>query len=340
MADAPEKQILDGSRRAGKTFGFREQDPTRPAQWWFQDSPEGLVLFVVFYTLACRWNRCTGCNLPSMSSLRPLRVRDMVAQVDSLFAEAQVRARLPEVRKFLLSNNGSVLDEATFPTTVLMHLLVRLSLDAPAMDVLTLETRVEYVDWDELALVSRALKERERGAAIELAIGFEALDDRIRNKAFVKGLTRERFEKLLASTGRHGYRMKCYFMQKPVVGMTDEEAVGDIQGAIDYLDECSRKWNVRINMHLNPTYVARGTPLAEAFAKGEYAPPRLADVARGAAHAKGKSVSVYVGLFDEGLAVPGASFIRPGDEALLKRLEQFNRTQDFALLDVPGAAEA
>ena len=43
MLTGPEKQILDGSKRAGKTFGFREQDPTRPAQWWFQDSTERLA---------------------------------------------------------------------------------------------------------------------------------------------------------------------------------------------------------------------------------------------------------------------------------------------------------
>jgi len=327
-----EEQILAGSKHAGKTFGFREQDPTRPAQWWFQQSPEGLVLFVVFYSLACRWNRCVGCNLPSMSSLRPVRVRDMVAQVDALFAEAEVRPRFPEVRKFLLSNNGSVLDEVTFPSTVLMHLLVRLALDAPNLEVLTLETRIEYVDWDELAFVARALREKEKPATVELAIGFEAFDDRIRNRAFVKGLTLARFEKLVESISKQGYRLKCYFMQKPVVGMSDEEAVEDIRRAIDYLDECARRWEVSINMHLNPTYVASGTPLAEAFAKGEYAPPRLADVARAAAHARGKTVSVYIGLNDEGLAAPGGSFIRPGDGELLRQLEAFNRTQDFDLL--------
>ncbi|MCK4342848.1 MAG: hypothetical protein KAY37_14115 [Phycisphaerae bacterium] len=33
-------------------------------------------------------------------------------------------------------------------------------------------------------------------------------------------------------------------------------------------------------------------------------------------HGKGKSISIFVGLNDEGLAVAGGSFFRPGDEAL------------------------
>ena len=38
-------------------------------------------------------------------------------------------------------------------------------------------------------------------------------------------------------------------------------------------------------------------------------------------------------LYDEGLAVPGGSFLRPGDESLVKRLEEFNRTQNYDLLN-------
>ena len=86
-------------------------------------------------------------------------------------------------------------------------------------------------------------------------------------------------------------------------------------------------------MHLNPTYVASGTLLEEAFRKKEYIPPRLIDVARAVRHAKGKRLSVFIGLSEEGMAVPGGSFIRPGEEHIVAALEQFNQTQDYAILD-------
>jgi uncharacterized Fe-S cluster-containing MiaB family protein len=121
-------------------------------------------------------------------------------------------------------------------------------------------------------------------------------------------------------------------MQKPVVGMTDAEAIADVRAGIDYLDGVARRLKVRMNMHLNPTYVASGTPLADAFARGEYTPPRLVDVATAVRHAQGKQLTVTVGLNDEGLAVPGGSFLRPEEEHLRLALDRFNLTQDFAVL--------
>jgi len=83
---------------------------------------------------------------------------------------------------------------------------------------------------------------------------------------------------------------------------------------------------------LNPTYVAFGTPLEHSFKNGEYSPPRLRDVARAALHGEGQGISIFLGLSDENLAVAGGSFIRPGDEPVIEKLEQFNRTQNYGLL--------
>lgn len=328
----PHLQILHGSETAEKCFAFTERDPTLPTQWWFQQEPEGTVLFTVFYTRACRWNRCLGCNLPATASLHHVHFRDLMAQIDHLFALDEIKARARDIHKLIVSNNGSVLDEVTFPTTALFYLLARMNVELPNLDVLSLETRAEYVDWDELSYIARALNERDRRAVLELAIGFEAFDDHIRNHVFKKGLTLETFERLVELMSPYQYRLKCYFMLKPVVGMTSDEAVEDIHRAIDYLHDQVTQSGVPINMHLNPTYVASGTSLVEAFERGLYSPPTLHEVARAARHARGKNLSVYLGLFDEGLAVPGGSFLREGDEPLRDRLEQFNRTQNFDLL--------
>ena len=42
---------------------------------------------------------------------------------------------------------------------------------------------------------------------------------------------------------------------------------------------------------------------------------------------------MFVGLSDEGLAVEGGSFVREKEEYLVEKLEQFNRTQDYDILD-------
>lgn len=333
MKKSKSDQIIEASEKSGKTYSFDEKhDENIPAQMWFQNSDEGLVLFIVFYSQACRWSRCLGCNLPSKVSQFHVSYKALIAQINYVFSDPEVVEQRKEIRKVIISNNGSVLDQETFSSTALMYLMAQLNLHLPNLAVLSIETRPEYVDVEELEFLARALKEGDTPTELELAIGFEAFDGYIRNDVFFKGLRLVVFENFIKKVAHYKYRIKCYFMQKPVPGMTDEEAVHDIKKAIDYLKRISEKYGVKINMHLNPTYVAFGTPLEQSFKKGEYIPPKLIDVAKAVMHAKGKSISIFVGLYDEGLAVEGGSFIRPGDEEIVKKLEEFNKSQDFSIL--------
>ncbi len=335
-SDKIAEQIELLSRKAGKTYEFDEtHDSTQPADMWFQRSDEGLILFIVFYTQACRWSRCLGCNLPAKMSRDHVSYRDLMAQIDNVFRHPDVVRCGQDIRKVIVSNNGSVLDEVTFSSTALMYLIAMINFHFPDLNVLTIETRAEFADFAELEFLSRGLSENETPTQLEIAVGFEAFDDGVRNDVFGKGLTLEMFEGLVRKAAPYGYRLKCYFMQKPVPGMSDEEAKEDVRRAIDYLSRTSAKYDIRINMHLNPTFVARGTLLEQFFADGKYVPPYLRDVAAAVRHGRGKPLSIFVGLSDENLAVEGGSFIRPGDERLVETLEKFNQTQDYSLLQ-PG----
>ena len=84
-------QILTGTDKGNKTYSFDEtHDPNLPAELWFQPSHEGLTLFVVFYSQACRWSRCLGCNLPSLMSSNHVNYDSLMTQIDNLFAKPEV----------------------------------------------------------------------------------------------------------------------------------------------------------------------------------------------------------------------------------------------------------
>jgi len=335
------EMILRGTDAAGKTYVFNEgHDPTKPTQWWFQESNEGLVLFVVFYTQACRWSRCLSCNLPSTCSKHNVPWRDLLAQINFLFALPEVQEKKGKIRQFIASNNGSVLDQDTFSSMALMHLIIMANLHFPNLEVFTVETRPEYVELAELDYLARGLSEGDTPTALEMAIGFEAFDEHVRNDLLFKGLTLDKVERLVAAMSVYGFRLKCYLMLKPVPSMTREESIADIHHAIEYLTQLSEKHldpktgepMVRINIHVNPTYVAKGTPLEPAFAHGDYKPPTLRDVALAVLPSEASPLTVFISLYDEGLAVPGGSFRRPGDEALATLIASFNSTQDYDFL--------
>jgi len=329
-----ESAIRRATAAGGKSYDLEKQGDTRPIEFFFQESHEGLVLFIIFYTQACRWSSCTACNLPKTSSITHVPYHSIMRQIDDIFREPDVIRQADKIRKVIVSNQGSVLDERTFSSTALMYLVAKINLHVSNLRTLCLETRPEYVDRAELEFLRRDIREANSPEAnIELAIGFEAFDNHIRNDIFKKGLTHRKFEELVKMVAAYKFRLKCYFMQKPVLGMSSGEAIADVHRAINFLSRLAKENDVAINMHLNPTYAAIGTPLGDAFLKHKYNPPRLIDVARAVVHAKGKPISVYIGLDDEDMAVPGGSFIRDGDEKLVRELGRFNITQDYEILE-------
>jgi uncharacterized Fe-S cluster-containing MiaB family protein len=92
----------------------------------------------------------------------------------------------------------------------------------------------------------------------------------------------------------------------------------------------SRRYGVEINMHLNPTYAAFGTPLEEAFGDGTFTPPTLESIRDILCKSAGTAISIFVGLNDEGLSVPGGSCISDPEHELVAAINSFNRTQDLS----------
>lgn len=333
MSDKLSKIIQKRTEESNKTYTFKEDhNPRMPADYWYQTSTEGPVLFLVFFTQACRWAKCLGCNLPSKVSLTHIGFKDIMKQTNFVFMNLLSNRQKLLLNKIILSNNGSVFDEETLSTTALLYFISQMNIFCPNIKVLTIESRAEYVDMAELETIHRAIQEGETPTELEVAIGFEAFDETIRNEHFQKGLTLDVFENLADMISRYKFKLKTYFMLKPVPDLPEEDAIKDIKAGIRYLDSISRKYDIEINMHLNPTYAAKDTPLEEAFKAGTFVPPLLESVKESIRASEGTRISVFAGLNDEGLAVPGGSFIRPGDEAMVELLEKFNRTQDYSLL--------
>jgi hypothetical protein len=264
-----------------------------------------------------------------------------MAQIDWIFYYTGLDMR--SFDKIIISNNGSVFDEKTFSTTALLYLIAKINMHAPNATKICMETRPEYVDISEMEVVHRALKEGNPKTALEIAVGLEVFDDTIRNDVFNKGLSKDKFEHFASLVAAMGFHIKCYMMLKPVPGMSQREGIEDIHKAIDYLCGISRECDTPVNVHINPTYVARGTELEKAFneygsdGNRRYTPPTLNDLAAavyvGAAVKPNKDFSIFVGLDDEGLAVEGGSFIREGEENLVDMFEDFNRTQNYKLIE-------
>ena len=320
-----------------KKYEFNdEHNPSTLLDFWWQNSPEGKTLFVVFYTKSCAWNRCEGCNLPMLSASKQIRPEDLTKQIDYIFTYIIKDHNYKDVKKIILSNNGSMFDERTFPTPLLNYLFLQLSLKLPNLKKVALETRPEFCSEYSLMMIDKvlnAMRTTENKISIEIAVGFEIFDTDLRNKNFKKGLSFKIFRQLVDRITPFNYEIKTYFMVKPVAGMTEVEGKNDILKAIDYIDDIRKEKNAIINIHLNPTYAAKETSLEEAFYNGTFSPPQLITVIELLIYANNKNIEIFAGLYDEGLAVEGGTCLRTKDMKYVSHIEDFNQSQDISNLE-------
>jgi len=296
----------------------------RPLQFWTDIDRDGPLLFVVYYSGACTYKICFGCALPSLSSETPIESHRLIAQTDHVFDDLLFGKEKDGFSSVFLSNNGSLFDKPTFSATALHHAISRCLGEMPKLKRIVLETRAEFIDGAKLSAINELLSEYGSDVRIEIALGVEIFDEKLRNKVTKKGLTNRGLQRCIDLLGQYDMDLRCYFMLKPHPSMSDQDAYDDITGALDLLDEMSEKSGTRIVMHLNPTYAAIGTELETALADGSYTPPRLEELATFVEENDHRRTRIHIGLNDEGLAAKGGSFLRVESAAALEELKRHN----------------
>ncbi len=297
----------------------------RPIQYWTSETVGGTVAFVVYFSPACTYRVCLGCALPDLSSQARIRPYDMIEQTDYVFRQALSEDELDKVRTLVISNNGSVLDEPTFPQSVLLHAIQVAAAKMPRLRRISLETRAEFVTLEQLQSIARVIEmSGSDDLGFELALGVEVFDLDLRNKRMRKGLSNKAIASLAGLLGQTGGWLRCYMMLKSVPGMTDEDAIADIDNARTFFEALAEEHGLDVLLHINPTYAAIGTELERAFKTGAFVPPDLNKMVDYLRRSPTRKVQLHFGLNDEGLATKGGSFINDANAEALKLLQRFN----------------
>ncbi|MCP4805135.1 MAG: hypothetical protein GY913_04450 [Proteobacteria bacterium] len=303
-------------------------DPKRPLFHWFVDCSTGKELVLALYTLPCRYARCVFCSLPSLAEGGDrVRPQDIDAQVDWILSHYD-KTQLDQVTKVSVYTAASTLDQKCLPTRSLMYLLLKVC-DLPALKLLSLETRPEYVEDWELRMLSEVLGE---GIQVEAAIGYETHDPHLRNTVLKKGLTEKSLRMLMERLSSHQGALKAYVMLKPHHSLTEQGGVDEAIHGLDHLHGLGQEFGVPVSIHLNPTYIAEGCALTDELVAAGYEPPELTSVIRVAEESIQRGMPLYAGLDDEGLALKGGTFQSTGLDAerAVAAILSFNRHQDVA----------
>lgn len=293
---AVEQLIRDLYRQFGppKPMGASAPAPDRPHFFLHRNFLGEQDLAILFSTKRCRY-QCTFCALPAKSSRTWIGAEQVIAQFE--YVATELRHSLGVLERITIANEGSVLDQATFPVEALDEIVGSIRA-LPRVRRILLETRLEFVRHERLAELQES-----SGKQLNVLTGFETHDPVLRDDLLGKRQSLEAFCAGLDEVATAGAELTAYVLFKPEPTMTDAEASAEAEASIDYLHgECESR-RIPLQVRLNPIYVAEGTPLARRIAALDgYQPPRLTDVIMLAERKRSEGVDVYLGLTSEGLS--------------------------------------
>lgn len=284
-------------------------------------------LIVVFYTKRCRY-QCSFCTLPLTSAYSDVSFDDVKTQLRRALEFAGADAA--SIGQISLGNEGSILDERTFPREQLEYVL-RTCARLPAVGEVVLETRGEFVSerlLDELLAWTAPRR-------LTLKIGLESVNTEIRERILRKRMDLGHFESVVRLLGRKDVGLAAYVLVKADPGHSDAAGRTDAIATCEYLKMLCRDSGTRLTLRVNTMYRAANSAWATWAAQQGWTPPSIFDLAEVMRAALDDDVQVFAGLSEEGLATPDGHYETRDDFQgwALTALERYNQTGDIELLD-------
>ena len=299
------------------------------------DGEPGLRIMVILRAPGCayalRTGGCTNCGFwhHLTTGGEPVPAEDLVAQLQAaLDSHHETLERIVEVDLFC---SGSLLADEEVPAAAQVG-LVSLCASLPALSRVVVESRPEYVSRATVEPLVTALSPSP--ARLEVAIGLETADDRLRLERIRKGFTLAQFERAAGVLAYLQLGLGVYLLQKPL-GTGEEQAVEDVLASGRYLAGLGRRLSLDLRVALEPTFVPEGTKLYDELVAGRYTPPSLWSVIRVTRGLAAMGHRIHVGLSNEGLPADTVPAGCPTCTDMLRlALARFNETQDVGALDV------
>lgn len=284
-------------------------------------------LVISLFTRKCQF-QCSFCDLPLRSAEYDVPAQDVIKQIHWVFD--QYEDEIETFRQLSVGNEGSILDSKRMLVEAMDYLLERARNEIFNLEVLSLETRPEYIKEKILEEIVR----KTNAKTVDVTVGFETQDDILRNDVLKKQIRKDYFERKVKLLGNMGIRLTSYVMLKPSPLMTEKQGISEAIATIDYLYALCHQAGTDLVIYLNPTYIARGSPLAQAMGKIGYKPPKIQSVMNVILHAYRIGVPIYTGLWSENLADEGGDYTAQEDydKNFRRAIKNFNKTQDPKIL--------
>ncbi len=250
----------------------KKKNPNMPIATWIQDDvfldkTIGKSLTIILRTVGCRWayesGGCTMCSYLMDSSPIKISAENIINQFEYALNKYKEKIN-PKNYSIKIFTSGSFLDEFEVPKEAKEYIFKRI--DEIGVREVAVESRPEFINDDNLKIIRNNVG---KTINIEIGVGIETLNEKIRNVSIHKGVSTEDIKRAIETAKKYNVGIKAYLLIKPPF-ITEKDAIID---SIHSANECIDMGCSRISFC--PATVHRGTLLELIWKRNQYRPPFL-----------------------------------------------------------------
>jgi radical SAM enzyme (TIGR01210 family) len=237
-------------------------DPTKPVRFWSEkDVLEDKVVdafVIIFRTQGCSWSQeagCTMCGYFNDSMWRNVSDKDLLKQFD------KAMEKYSDEKFVKIFTSGSFLDDKELKPKIRTEILKKLS---EQVDKISIESRPEYITNQKI----KDMKNIVDSKTLEISIGLETSNDKVREHSISKGFTYTDYKKASEVVKKNNCKLKTYVLVKPPF-LTEKEAIDDCINTVDKIKTFTD------TVSFNPCNVQRNTVVEYLWKRKQYRPAWL-----------------------------------------------------------------
>lgn len=270
------------------------------------------TLVFILRTRGCRWADKAGCT---MCGYNAASIKDVT--IENLRKQLRAVKERYEGEEFIkIYTSGSFLDINEIPVEFRKEIFDSFE----SSQRILIESRPEFITENNFTNI-----DIDR---LEIAIGLESADDKIRELCVRKGFTYSDYLRAASLLMDMDIPLRTYLLLKPPF-LTEKEAINDV------LDSIERISGVTQSISINPVNVQKNTLVEKLWKRGEYRPPwfwSLIEVLR--TSAAGGAPRIFSSPTGAG-TLRGIHNCGKCDGVLNKAVSNFSFSQDIQDLDLP-----
>jgi len=249
---------LGNTRTHGRMLKMKDRTKTgeKPEAVWKEFDCIGKkkvrTLVFILRTRGCRWADKVGCTMCGYhaASVKEVTVEDLRKQLHA------VKEKYEDEEYIKIYTSGSFLDTDEIPLELRKEIFDSFENSRRIL----VESRPEFITEHNLTGI-----DIDR---LEIAIGLETADDRIRERCVRKGFTYNDYLRAAALLKKLDIPLRTYLLLKPPF-LTEREAI------IDAVQSIKRIRGVTQTISINPVNVQKNTLVERLWKRGNYRPPWL-----------------------------------------------------------------